>query len=101
MGLSYTLANKTNSTKITSQKARYLSDKSIALEGPVILKQDDGSCFRSKNVRLLPNNKSLQGRHPLKGSGTFGNLTAERFSLHEGGNLLICEGKTTLILDGL
>lgn len=88
-----------NWVQISGDTGAYQSQPQLLdLYGDVLLYQDRGNEFHTDSARIDMLNGTAEGHDAVSGQGPFGHVTAEGFSLHNRGDVIIFTGKTHLTL---
>ena len=84
---------------LTADSGTYNRDsKMLVLDGGVNLFHDSGYEFHTKSAVVDMEAGNARGSDPVEGQGPFGNLKAEGFVVHNRGERIEFNGKSTLVL---
>ncbi len=97
--MSYVLVSPQKTIKITGQEGHYVEKNVVNLTGNVTLDTEDGTHIVSRDVRLNPETKHVDGNHPIHGKGPLGTFEADGFSLDNAGEYLCLKGQSQLVLN--
>lgn len=76
----------------------YRDNEKLDLDGGIELTTTDGYRFETRSARVHLGQGMVIGREPVTGSGPAGNLSAERFEIRDGGDVLRFEGRVRVTL---
>jgi lipopolysaccharide export system protein LptC len=63
-----------------------------------LLYQDRGNEFHTDSAHIDILNGTAEGHEAIAGSGPFGHITAQGFTMYNRGDVIVFSGKTNLVL---
>lgn len=76
----------------------YRAAEKLDLNGGIELTTSDGYRFETKSARINLQSGQVIGREPIAGVGPTGTLSADRFEIRDGGDVLRFEGRVKVTL---
>jgi lipopolysaccharide export system protein LptC len=93
-----TPASKRNLNLVALKGLYYRADDKLDLDGDIELTTSDGYRFETQSARINLERGRVIGEQPIQGFGPTGTLSADRFEIRDGGDLLRFEGRVKVTL---
>lgn len=91
--------NSGNWIELSGDAGTYQSQPQLLdLYGHVVLYQDRGNEFHTDSAHIDVLNGTAEGHDAIEGSGPFGHITAQGFTMYNRGDVIVFNGKTNLVL---